>query len=163
MFQLSLLSLSVCRSDFQALEDGTDRGFRNVGRTQMDAGDIPKRMHTIITLKHLVIYFVLFMRAKFYIEWLFLSWITLHSGFWWNLLCQYEWKSITLPSAKVNPPYHVPLVEVVPAPWTEESVVMKTRDIMKEVGQVPVCFKREIEGFALNRIQWVSLTSSYKY
>ena len=30
-----------------ALEDGTDRGFRNVGRTQMDAGDIPKRTHTI--------------------------------------------------------------------------------------------------------------------
>ena len=29
-----------------ALEDGTDRGFRNVGRTQTDAGDIPKRTHT---------------------------------------------------------------------------------------------------------------------
>jgi len=56
-------------------------------------------------------------------------------------------------SHPVNPPYYVPLVEVVPAPWTEESVIMKTRDIMKEIGQVPVCFKREIEGFALNRIQ----------
>ena len=29
-----------------ALEDGTDR-FQNVGRTQTDAGDIPKRTHTI--------------------------------------------------------------------------------------------------------------------
>ena len=29
-----------------ALEDGTDRGFRNVGRVQTDAGDIPKRTHT---------------------------------------------------------------------------------------------------------------------
>ena len=29
-----------------ALEDGTDRGFRNVGRAQTDAGDIPKRTHT---------------------------------------------------------------------------------------------------------------------
>ena len=62
------------------------------------------------------------------------------------------------PSVQVNPPYYVSLVEVVPAPWTEESVVTKTRDIMKEVGQVPVCFKREIEGFALNRIQRVSWT-----
>lgn len=53
----------------------------------------------------------------------------------------------------MNPPYYVPLVEVVPAPWTEEAVVVKTRDIMKEIGQVPVCLKREIEGFALNRIQ----------
>ena len=31
-----------------ALEDGTDRGFRNVGRTQTDARDIPKRTHTIL-------------------------------------------------------------------------------------------------------------------
>ena len=30
-----------------ALEDGTDRGFRYVGRTQTDAGDIPKRTHTM--------------------------------------------------------------------------------------------------------------------
>jgi hypothetical protein len=29
-----------------ALEDGTDRGFRNVGSTQTDAGEIPKRRYT---------------------------------------------------------------------------------------------------------------------
>ena len=29
-----------------ALEDGTDRGFRNVGKPQLDAGEIPKRIHT---------------------------------------------------------------------------------------------------------------------
>ena len=28
-----------------ALEDGTDRGFRNVGKLQSDAGEIPKRIH----------------------------------------------------------------------------------------------------------------------
>ena len=33
---------------FPALKDGTDRGFQNFGRTQTDAGDIPKRTHTII-------------------------------------------------------------------------------------------------------------------
>ena len=31
----------------RALEDGTDRGFRNVGKPQSDAGEIPKRIHTI--------------------------------------------------------------------------------------------------------------------
>ena len=31
-----------------SLEDGTDRGFRNVGKPQSDAGEIPKRIHTII-------------------------------------------------------------------------------------------------------------------
>ena len=30
-----------------ALEDGTDRGFRNVGKPQSDAGELPKRIHTI--------------------------------------------------------------------------------------------------------------------
>ena len=30
-----------------ALEDGTDRGFRNVGKPQSAAGEIPKRIHTI--------------------------------------------------------------------------------------------------------------------
>lgn len=71
-------------------------------------------------------------------------------------------KSHFIVSHPVNPPYYVPLVEVVPAPWTEESVVTKTRDIMKEVGQVPVCLKREIEGFALNRIQYCILNEVWR-
>ena len=29
-----------------ALEDGTDRGFQNVGEPQSDAGEIPERIHT---------------------------------------------------------------------------------------------------------------------
>jgi hypothetical protein len=32
-----------------AFEDGTDRGFRNVGKSQSDAGEIPKRTHKIVT------------------------------------------------------------------------------------------------------------------
>ncbi|XP_069685092.1 lambda-crystallin homolog [Periplaneta americana] len=65
-------------------------------------------------------------------------------------------------SHPVNPPYYVPLVEVVPAPWTEASVVTKTREIMKEIGQVPVCLQREIEGFALNRIQYCILNEVWR-
>jgi hypothetical protein len=30
-----------------AFEDGTDRRFRNVGKSQSDAGEIPKRIHTL--------------------------------------------------------------------------------------------------------------------
>ena len=30
-----------------AFEDGTDRGFRNVGQLQIDAGEIPKRTFSI--------------------------------------------------------------------------------------------------------------------
>ncbi|PSN40144.1 Lambda-crystallin [Blattella germanica] len=65
-------------------------------------------------------------------------------------------------SHPVNPPYYVPLVEVVPAPWTHAGVVTKTRDIMKEIGQVPVCFNKEIEGFALNRIQYCILNEVWR-
>ena len=41
-----LLSLFTLHTLHPALEDGTDRGFRNVGKPQSDAGEIPKRIHT---------------------------------------------------------------------------------------------------------------------
>lgn len=56
-------------------------------------------------------------------------------------------------SHPVNPPYYVPLVEIVPSAWTKPEVAIKTREIMTEIGQKPVLLTREIEGFALNRIQ----------
>jgi hypothetical protein len=34
----------------QAFEDGTDRGFRNVGKPQSDAGEIPQRTYTIYNI-----------------------------------------------------------------------------------------------------------------
>ncbi|XP_037814051.1 lambda-crystallin homolog [Lucilia sericata] len=66
-----------------------------------------------------------------------------------------------LVSHPVNPPYYVPLVEVVPAPWTKPEVVTKTRAIMEEIGQKPVTLSREIEGFALNRIQYAILNECW--
>jgi len=57
-------------------------------------------------------------------------------------------------SHPVNPPYYVPLVEIVPAPWTKPEVALRTRELMEEIGQKPVSLSREIEGFALNRIQY---------
>lgn len=54
---------------------------------------------------------------------------------------------------KVNPPYFVPLVEIVPSEWTDDWVIKKTRAIMEEIKQSPVTLAKEIPGFALNRIQ----------
>ena len=34
-------------TSYPAYEDGTDRVFRNVGIQQSDAGEIPKRIHTV--------------------------------------------------------------------------------------------------------------------
>jgi len=67
-----------------------------------------------------------------------------------------------LVSHPVNPPYYVPLVEIVPAPWTKPEVVKKTRALMEEIGQKPVTLSREIEGFALNRIQYAILNETWR-
>ncbi|XP_066254999.1 lambda-crystallin [Euwallacea similis] len=64
-------------------------------------------------------------------------------------------------SHPINPPYYVPLVEIVPAPWTLPKVAKKTREIMEEIGQTPVSFSREIAGFAVNRIQYAILNETW--
>ncbi len=62
----------------------------------------------------------------------------------------------------VNPPYLIPLVEICPAPWTDATVVEKTRAIMVEAGQVPATVKKEIDGFALNRLQGALLAEAFR-
>jgi len=62
----------------------------------------------------------------------------------------------------VNPPYYVPLVEVVPAPWTDQAIVQRTRKLLTEIGQKPVTLKREVPGFSLNRIQYAILDETYR-
>jgi 3-hydroxyacyl-CoA dehydrogenase len=61
----------------------------------------------------------------------------------------------------VNPPHLVPVVEIVPAPWTHRSTVERTRDLMQEVGQAPVLVDREIPGFILNRLQGALLDEAW--
>ncbi|XP_033335246.1 beta Hydroxy acid dehydrogenase 1 [Megalopta genalis] len=65
-------------------------------------------------------------------------------------------------SHPVNPPYYVPLVEIVPAPWTLPDIPEKTKAIMTEIGQKPVVFNKEIDGFALNRIQYAILNEAWR-
>jgi len=62
----------------------------------------------------------------------------------------------------VNPPYLVPLVEICPAPWTDPEVVERTRAIMTEAGQVPATVKKELDGFALNRLQGALLAEAFR-
>lgn len=52
-----------------------------------------------------------------------------------------------------NPPHVMPVVELVPAPWTQDAVVRRTSDILGAAGQVPVVLHREIPGFVMNRLQ----------
>jgi L-gulonate 3-dehydrogenase len=59
----------------------------------------------------------------------------------------------------VNPPYLVPLVELCPAPWTDPA---QTRDLMRRAGQVPATVKKEMDGFALNRLQGALLAEAFR-
>jgi len=61
-----------------------------------------------------------------------------------------------------NPPYHTPMVELVPAPWTDEYTRSTTRNLMAEAGQGPVSLSRELPGFVLNRMQYALLNECFR-
>jgi len=58
-----------------------------------------------------------------------------------------------LVSHPVNPPYLIPFVEIVPSQYTLEKYMTFTKNLMKEIGQVPIELKTEKPGFVLNRLQ----------
>ena len=62
----------------------------------------------------------------------------------------------------VNPPYLVPLVELVGAPWTSPDAVARTRALMDRVGQVPVVAMKETRGFVLNRMQAALVAEAFR-
>ncbi|XP_077601577.1 lambda-crystallin homolog [Crocuta crocuta] len=62
----------------------------------------------------------------------------------------------------VNPPYYVPLVELVPHPETAPATVDRTHALMQKIGQSPVRVLKEIDGFALNRLQYAIISEAWR-
>ena len=62
----------------------------------------------------------------------------------------------------INPPHLIPLVEIIPAPWTDPSVVARTDALMRQIGQVPIHLSREIPGFVVNRLQSAVLAEAFR-
>jgi len=62
----------------------------------------------------------------------------------------------------INPPHIIPLVEIVPAPWTDPEVVARTRALMDAVGQRAISTTREINGFVVNRLQGALLAEAFR-
>jgi len=62
----------------------------------------------------------------------------------------------------VNPPHLVPVVELCGAPWTSVETRERARSILREVGQVPIEVKKEIDGFILNRLQAALLSEAFR-
>lgn len=61
-----------------------------------------------------------------------------------------------------NPPYLVPLVEIVPAPWTAPETTDYCMTLMEDVKLVPILLHKEMYGFVLNRLQ-VALVNEAMY
>lgn len=62
----------------------------------------------------------------------------------------------------VNPPYYVPLVELVPHPETASATMDRTYALMKKIGQSPVRVRKEIDGFVLNRLQFAIISEAWR-
>jgi L-gulonate 3-dehydrogenase len=60
-----------------------------------------------------------------------------------------------------NPPYLIPVVEIVPAPFTDDATVTRAIDLFTEAGLKPVRVAREVEGFIFNRLQGALLREAY--
>lgn len=60
-----------------------------------------------------------------------------------------------------NPPYLLPVIEVVPSPRTDAEVVTRAREIYAAARLRPVTIRREVEGFVFNRLQGALLREAY--
>jgi len=60
-----------------------------------------------------------------------------------------------------NPPYLLPVVEVVPSPSTAEAITRRATDVYRAAGLRPVLVRREVEGFLFNRLQGALLREAY--
>jgi 3-hydroxybutyryl-CoA dehydrogenase len=52
-----------------------------------------------------------------------------------------------------NPPYLIPLVEVVQGEHTSAETVARTMDVLKAAGKLPVHVRKDVQGFVANRLQ----------
>jgi L-gulonate 3-dehydrogenase len=62
----------------------------------------------------------------------------------------------------INPPYLIPAVEVVPAPWTDPAIVERTAALLRGAGHAPIVMKRELDGFVMNRMQGALLEEAFR-
>ncbi|EYC00793.1 hypothetical protein Y032_0113g406 [Ancylostoma ceylanicum] len=71
-------------------------------------------------------------------------------------------RSQCLVAHPVNPPLYLTLVEMVPAPWTDEKIMSNACEIMRSIGQEPVRLHHEVLGFAVNRLQYALLAEAWR-
>jgi 3-hydroxyacyl-CoA dehydrogenase len=60
-----------------------------------------------------------------------------------------------------NPPFLIRVVEVVPAPFSDSASVQAAAALLQSCGMEPVLVRKEVEGFAFNRLQGALLREAY--
>lgn len=60
-----------------------------------------------------------------------------------------------------NPPYLIPVIEIVPSGFTAQETVDRAVAIYREASMIPVIVNTEIEGFLFNRLQGALLREAY--
>lgn len=60
-----------------------------------------------------------------------------------------------------NPPYLLPVVELVPADFTAPDIIQSAQKIFEDAGMSVVTLGREVEGFVFNRLQGAVLREAY--
>uniref|UniRef100_A0A915J438 3-hydroxyacyl-CoA dehydrogenase n=1 Tax=Romanomermis culicivorax TaxID=13658 RepID=A0A915J438_ROMCU len=62
----------------------------------------------------------------------------------------------------INPPTHCKLVELVQSSFTAKNAIEGAYDLMKSIGQKPIIMKKDVPGFALNRLQLALVVESWR-
>src|SRR5471032_3156562 len=60
-----------------------------------------------------------------------------------------------------NPPYLIPVIEIVPAPFTAAEVAERATQLFRDAGLKPVRVAKEVKGFVFNRLQGAVLREAY--
>jgi 3-hydroxyacyl-CoA dehydrogenase len=60
-----------------------------------------------------------------------------------------------------NPPYLIPVIELVPSSFTSHETLERAKAIYRDAGMTPVVVNAEIEGFIFNRLQGALLREAY--
>ena len=61
----------------------------------------------------------------------------------------------------INPPHLIQAVEIVPAPFTNETITQAVKKIITAIGKEPLALNKEIPGFVVNRLQGALLNEAF--
>ena len=57
---------------------------------------------------------------------------------------------------------YIPVVEVLPAPFTKQSIIDATMELMKDIGQSPILLQKPVNGFVVNRLQYALIMEAWR-